>query len=80
MTAVGGTHLDLKKDGTLNSEQAWDLPGTNWKDSGKAMASGGGESLFSRPDWQGGPASALPTWGSIAWFQMSPRTLIPLAG
>lgn len=64
VTAVGGTHLELKSDDTLNSEQAWNGdPFAKWKDTGKAPASGGGRSSqFSRPDWQGGPA--LPTWAA----------------
>ncbi len=55
VTAVGGTHLDLKSDDTMNSEQAWDLPDVNWVPTNTPEASGGGASGFARPPWQIGP-------------------------
>ena len=54
VTAVGGTHLDLQSDDTMNSEQAWD-PGVNWTGTNTPEASGGGTSSFARPSWQIGP-------------------------
>lgn len=58
VTAVGGTHLDLKQNGTLNSEQAWDTPNRYQGTTNKHQASGGGESLFPRPSWQTGAGAS----------------------
>ncbi len=88
VTAVGGTHLDLKNDDTLNSEQAWDNPTVNWPASKTPRASGGGPSaLFGRPLWQAGAglpgatqrlvpdvaADADPDGGLLIWVNGSPE-------